>query len=667
MRRRAFLVSAGAVWAQSDAPTPRRHTAGERYLLFKNHLAIRGQAISQNPLQGIGTIQEWERRRPEIRRQLLDMLGLDPLPSRTPLRARVTGELRRDGYRVEKIVFESRPGLYVTGNLYLPAASRKQYPTIVYVSGHAPGPVGAKAQYQHHGIWFAKNGYVAFVLDTLEFAEIPGIHHGVHDLGMWHWLSLGYTPAGVEVWNAIRALDYLETRPEVDRGKVAITGRSGGGAISWYAAAVDERFKVSVPVHGTWSAGPHVTNDVVKENCDCIYYWNTYQIDLPLVGALIAPRPLLAVNARKDESFPPSGYEPVQQCLRPLYKLYGASEAFRTFEEDTGHADLPPYRKAANEWLNRWLRAGSGPFDESGIVRIPNQDLAVLDSYPADAKNEAIHRTFISAHTSKMWKSAAGWSRRRVELSETLRQKVFRAFPKSKLPFETWKSQNRMWTERYAESLDVEFTTEESIRVHGRLFIPRDGKASHPALIYVKGKEDNIFSVDFDNLLSALKSHVVLVIHPRGTDYPMDVPRTSTTKMSIALLGATLESMQLWDILRTIDFLAAQRQLSSISLYGRKDMAALALHTASLDTRVTRVIVEDPPGSHWRGPALLNVLRYTDLPEIAAMAAPREIVSLTPLPQEFDYTRDIFRLLGKPGAIRRADSLGEALKVWEHQ
>ena len=87
--------------------------------------------------------------------------------------------------------------------------------------------------FQHHGIWFARHGYVCLIIDTIEFGEISGIHHGTHDLGMWYWLSLGYTPAGPEVWNAIRALDYLESRPEVDPRRIALTGISGGGAMTW--------------------------------------------------------------------------------------------------------------------------------------------------------------------------------------------------------------------------------------------------------------------------------------------------------------------------------------------------------------------------------------------------------------------------------------------------
>jgi len=174
--------------------------------------------------------------------------------------------------------------------------------------------------------------------------------------------------------------------------------------------------------------------------------------------------------------------------------------------------------------------------------------------------------------------------------------------------------------------------------------------------------------VDYDRLLSAFADHVVLVLNPRAVDYPMDVNRTSVTKMTIPLLGGTLESMQLWDILRSVEYLVDEEKLSlsSISVYARQQMGGLALHAGAIDGRISRVILDDPPASHWQGPALLNVLRITDLAEVAAMMAPREIVSLTPLPDNYRYTRSIFSLHGKSGSIRQAASLGEALRVWEY-
>jgi len=192
-----------AAWAQES------HSAEQRARMFDDYLVKCAAQITRSNLADIKDLSEWKRRRPEVRRQLLYMLGLDPVPQRTPLRARITRQFERDTYRVESIVFESLPGLYVTGNIYIPKQPASRLPAVLYLCGHEPGPWGAKVAFQHHGIWFARHGYVCFIIDTIEFGEISGIHHGTHDLGMWYWLSLGYTPAGPEVWNAIRALDYL--------------------------------------------------------------------------------------------------------------------------------------------------------------------------------------------------------------------------------------------------------------------------------------------------------------------------------------------------------------------------------------------------------------------------------------------------------------------------
>jgi pimeloyl-ACP methyl ester carboxylesterase len=167
---------------------------------------------------------------------------------------------------------------------------------------------------------------------------------------MWHWLSLGYTPAGVEVWNAIRALDYLETRREVDKQRIGMTGISGGGAITWYTAAVDERVAVAVPVCSTFTFGSQAAHWIASGQCDCIYYNNTYVWDFPIVGALIAPRPLLMISGQKDGIFPPDGYHAVFERARRVYDLYaGNSERIREVDDNVGHSDPPcSFAKPAN-------------------------------------------------------------------------------------------------------------------------------------------------------------------------------------------------------------------------------------------------------------------------------------------------------------------------------
>ena len=660
------VILAAAASALAMAAPAQRHTPAERYRMFQDYLTRRAAEVTKTNLAGVTDLADWKRKRPEVLKRFLYVLGLDPMPARTPLNARITRGFDREDYRVENIVFQSMPRLYVTGNLYLPRGLRERAPAVVYVSGHAPGPWGAKVQYQHHGIWLARHGYAAFVLDTVEFGEVPGIHHGTHDLGMWYWHSLGYTPAGPEVWNAIRALDYLETRPDVDAKRAAVTGISGGGAVTWFTAAADERFQVGASVCGTWTVGQHVALDAVQENCDCIYFINPFQDDLPMVGALIAPRPFKILSARRDGSFPAAGYHEAYRLTKRFYDMYGVPDKLVEFDYEAPHQDILPFRKEAYEWLNSWIKKDTTPFDEGVIQREEPKALTVLDQPLENPLNGEIHRKFVKTRELKPWTSLHAWEDRRSGLIRELKDQVFRGFPSTKTPFDAWKSKDGGWPSRYTDSFNVEFTTEQGVRVNGQLFIPHDGKPSHPALIYVKGADDVIYPVDFDPLLPAFTTHVILILQPRAVDYPgVSNYKMSNIRMSAALIGSTVESMQLWDLLRSVDYLVEGEglKLDGISVYGRKQMGALGLYAAALDPRLTRVILDDPPASHWQGLPLLFVLRITDLPEAAGLVAPREIVSIGPLPAAYSYTSSIYRLYGKKDRIREAGDLGQALAV----
>ena len=181
-------------------------------------------------------------------------------------------------------------------------------------------------------------------------------------------------------------------------------------------------------------------------------------------------------------------------------------------------------------------------------------------------------------HELKAWTSLSAWESRRPELIRELKDKVFRGFPDTKTPFDAWKSKDGGWPSRYTDSFNVEFTTEQGIRVNGQLFVPRDGKPSHPALIYVKGADDVIYPVDFDPLLPAFTSHVILVLQPRAVDYPgVNNYKMSNIRMSAALIGSTVESMQLWDLLRSVDYLVEGEglKLTASRFTGAEQMGAL--------------------------------------------------------------------------------------------
>ena len=241
-------------------------------------------------LSDVHSIADWDAERPRAHAQLLEMFGLDAAaltPATTDeLAAVVTGRLTFEGEGssggcvVEKLHYQSRPGLYVTANLYLPrdASPEKPCPGVLYLCGHGRVvedgvSLGNKVHYQHHGAWLAEHAYAVLMIDTLQLGEIEGIHHGTYREGRWWWPSRGYTPAGVEALNGLRGVDYLCSRPEVDAQRIGVTGRSGGGAGSWWAAALDPRVKVAVPVAGITDLQDHVVEGCVSGHCDCMFFY----------------------------------------------------------------------------------------------------------------------------------------------------------------------------------------------------------------------------------------------------------------------------------------------------------------------------------------------------------------------------------------------------------
>jgi cephalosporin-C deacetylase-like acetyl esterase len=674
MNRSLFCGGVMAFLVFSVLSLGAQENAAQRHQMATNHLKRVAAELPELDLSATQTRADWERQRPRLHRQLSDMLGLDPLPKRTPLRVKITGVLERPAFRIEKIVFQSSPGLYVTGNLYVPTHSSGPLPTILYLCGHAPHPLGAKVNYQDRAAWFAAHGFVCLILDTLEFGEVAGIHHGTHDLNMWHWLSLGYSPAGTEVWNAMRALDYLETRPEVDAQRIGVTGISGGGAITWYLAALDQRVQAAAPVCSTYTFGSQAADWRAAGQCDCIYFHNVYAWDFPMVAALIAPRPLLMISGRKDWDFPRAGYHEVFQQSKLVYDLYadGNSDRIREFDHDVGHTDAPEFLREARQWMRRWLQNDAAPLNLE--TNPPSAEaatnLACLAELPSDAINYRIHNQFTPLAILRQPRSRAAWKERRADILRNLDERTFRWFPKTNMPFATQVSRNRGgWETRYADYKEVTFQTEEGVRVRAQLLTPKQGAADRPLLIYVKRAGDSIYAMDYDELLPVLGRVTVLIVHPRFTEVTISAAEHAVLEMTASWSGRTVASMQVWDIARAVEWILVEEKLqpSSVVLYGKGSMGILALYAAVRDSRVTQVILNDPPVSHWQGPALLHTLRFTDVAEVAAALAPRRLTCLTPLPATFRVTQAIYKLEKASPALETRGSLPEALRIWKKQ
>ncbi len=383
--------------------------------------------LKARPLAGHDSAEAWKSARSELQRQLREMLGLDPMPARGDLHARITGTVERPDFVVEKLLFQSSPGLYVTANLYRPKQVEGRLPAILYVCGHArvekDGVIfGCKAHYQHHAAWFASNGYVCLVLDTLQLGELPGLHHGTYREGMWWWQSRGYTPAGIEAWNAVRGIDYLVSRPEVNPARIGVTGRSGGGATSWWVGAIDDRVAAVAPVAGITDLEDHVVDGVVEGHCDCMYFVNTYRWDFPTVAALVAPKPLLVVNTDHDPIFPEDGVRRIFAQLEKVYDWYEVRDRLGLVIGQGGHVDTPEIRHptfAFFEWNLKGKKVDPSKIDEPDRA-IPFEELKVLKpgEVPPYVRNGTIHETFVEPAPSKSFgvnewaEIKADWRRR---------------------------------------------------------------------------------------------------------------------------------------------------------------------------------------------------------------------------------------------------------------
>jgi dienelactone hydrolase len=428
-----FGVLVGVVPLLAGEPPKLDTSRGDR--MIAEYFQQQTAKLRDACLADVKDLDDWKAKRDEYRRQLLEMLGLDPLPERTDLKAEVTGRIEHAEFVVEKLHFQSRPGLYVTGDLYIPRDVQGHVPAVLYVCGH--GGVkqdgvsyGNKVSYQHHGGWFARHGYVCLTIDSLQLGEIEGIHHGTYRYGLWWWLNRGYTPAGVEAWNCMRALDYLQTRPEVDPERLGVTGRSGGGAYSWWIAALDERIQVAVPVAGITDLQNHVVDGCVEGHCDCMFMVNTYGWDYPLVAALVAPRPLLLSNTDRDGIFPLDGVVRTYEKVRRIYQLYGAAEKLGLHMTAGPHSDTQELQVGAFRWLNRHLKKDEGPIEKAAVKFFEPEQLKVFATLPQDQRNTEIHESFVpAAGEPTVPPDAAAWEEMRNGWRQALLEKSFRGWP----------------------------------------------------------------------------------------------------------------------------------------------------------------------------------------------------------------------------------------------
>ena len=292
------------------------------------------------------TIEAWETRADYVRQHVLASAGLLPMPEKAPLRPVVSGEVTRSGYRVAKVYFESLPGFFVTGNLYRPLGEGP-FPAVVSPHGHwtygrlenSPTTSGPG-----RAIGLARQGFVVFTYDMVGYNDSQQLPHTFGGRRETLW---GLSLAGLQLWNSIRALDFLESLPEVNRDALAATGESGGGTQTFLLAAIDPRVKVAVPVN---MISLHMQGGCLCENPPGLRL-DTTNVE---IAATIAPRPLLMVSATGD--WTANTMEVEYPAGRAVYALAGAADRVHAVRITAEHNYNKDSREAMYAWMARWLQ-----------------------------------------------------------------------------------------------------------------------------------------------------------------------------------------------------------------------------------------------------------------------------------------------------------------------
>ncbi len=662
------LISFGQHFEYSVSPTFDQHND------IRHYLSARASHITHRSLMGVEDLSDWKSTIEKRRMQLIEMLGLQDWPlteDRKPPKATLTGVIEEEGFRIEKLYYESAPNLYVPANLYLPTDVEGPAPAILYVCGHSHAQ---KYNYQAHARSFAQHGFVVLLIETIQRGEVEGKHLGAESLGCFHWYSRGYHPGGVEVWNGIRGIDLLCQRPEVDQEKIGVTGISGGGSQSWYLGAIDVRIMATAAVAGAASLEGQIGQRTIDDHCDCMMPINTYGIDFSDIGALIAPRAFLIAQTTGDIYYSIEAVRALHTKIKPIYSLYRKPEKLTMIEATGGHS-YGEHEEFRNEILAFFLHELTTRKVESDQLPTMNisktlteEELRVyVDGVPENDLTKVIQDSFITLAKIPEIHTFDQLAAYRNKVKAFLDVKTFGAFPLEESPLDI-RMEFQALDGADLGRQDYSFVSEEGWRLS--LSIRRRRSAAQPSAVVLVLKNSNEARWDSYGLVSGLRDKTnIAFFEARGIGSTgWDPSLQWHIRRAAAWTGQTVASMRVYDVIRCV---AALRKMAGIDpdnihIAAQGEMVAVASYAALLDGGIKSLILKNPPPTQneasqpdGKGPAIemLNCLRVTDLPQVVGMMFPRDVIFIGPTSETYRWSEKLYQTLGKPEAYQKVEDL----------
>jgi cephalosporin-C deacetylase-like acetyl esterase len=599
----------------------------------------RGEAYEQ--LKTPDDIRAYQQR---LREFFIRQLG--GLPERTPLNAQTVGTIDADGYRIEKVIFESQPQHHVTANLYLPDGDGP-FPCVAVSSGHSRTAKTA-AYNQRFGIMLAREGMAALCFDPIGQGERSQIldaggqpqfsgtttEHFLIGVGS---ILVGRNTARYRIWDAMRAIDYLTSRPEIDPQRIGFTGCSGGGTLTSYVMALDDRVTCAAPACYLTTFQRLIDTIGPQDAEQNIYGQIAFGLDQPDYVLLRAPQPTL-ISATTGDFFDIDGTWDNYRQAKRIYTRLGRPEQVDLVEVEGPHGVKPENLAAIAQWMQRWLLDRDDPVAAVELPVRPEQELLCTKAgqvlrlpgeksvFDLNAEREAE----LAALRQKLWKETPP-----VEMADRIRA-LLGVRPNDQLPKPTWDDIGRVQRDGY--HIDKLVLHTDTSALPALTYHPPEPRAGAYLYLHEDGKlADGAPGGEIEKLVQ--EGYVVVAVDLRGcgetaSDKPDKVLGNWKTYYLAYLLGKPLVGLQVEDALAAAHFVAyyETKQPREVHLVGVGEAGLAALHAAALRPELftsvrlrnvprdwASVVRESAPTGRLTG-AVHGALEVYDLPDLARLA-----------------------------------------------
>ncbi|MBN2316534.1 MAG: acetylxylan esterase [Sedimentisphaerales bacterium] len=539
-------------------------------------------------------INEYQNR---LREKFKQVLG--GFPERTPLNPKITGIISRNGYTVEKVIFESQPKHYVTGILFLPDASKHKppYPGVLVPCGHSSNGKASNA-YQTMGALLALNGMVGFVFDPIDQGErgqllsqwpklIGTRAHTMLGVGS---ILLGRNTARFEIWDGMRAIDYLQSRPEVDPERIGCTGNSGGGTQTSYLMSLDDRIIAAAPSCYITSL-ERLLNTIGPQDAEQnIFGQIAFGMDHADYLMMRAPTSILICAATKD-FFDINGVWSSFRYAKRLYSRMGFAERIGLLENDATHNYNQLQRESVVRWMARWLLKKDEPITEPEITLLseeeikcaPGGQVMLMDGARSTYDLNRDYERELAQHRKKLWAT-----KDHSELLEEVRRMAgIRKL--SDLPKPEVVSAGMIQRDGY-QIKKVIIKPEAGIALPALMFVPETNVGRPVLYLHEKGKDADASS---DGPIEKLvkSGRCVLAVDLRGTGETKSNEKRAICEATgvdwkdvfmAYLLGRSYVGMRAEDILVCARFLSQEKD-GPVDLISTGNVGVPALHAAALE------------------------------------------------------------------------------------